>query len=168
MLHRLFSMTMISRTVGIFVMAGMFAFCRSDNFPKKADAAEPKQAKKVQESKAINDSRKEGKLLVVYYFHTNFRCHSCIMIEKLTRQAVNEGFADQLKNGRIELKEINVEEAGNEHFTDDYKLYTKSVILSDVKNGKEASWKNCEKVWTLLGNEQKFIDYIQSEVKALL
>jgi hypothetical protein len=163
MLYRLFSIPLVSRTVGILIMAGMFAFCQSDNTSEKNATVTSTQENKTLEKK----SQRERKL-IVYYFHTNFRCHSCITIEKLTRQAVNEGFADQLKNGRIEFKEINVEEAGNEHFVDDYKLYTKSVILSDVKDGKETSWKNCEKVWPLLGNEQKFIDYIQTEVKALL
>jgi len=115
-----------------------------------------------------SDTAKPDEQLVVYYFHTNFRCKSCTTIEKYTREAVTTGFRDQLDNGRIALKIINVEEAGNEHFSDDYKLYTKSVILSDVKNGKEAKWKNLEKVWTLLGDEKKFIEYIQTEVKALL
>ena len=163
MLHYLFSIPLISRTVGILIMAGIFAFCQSDNAPEKAAAAESAHVRKRQ----VKNTQRERKL-IVYYFHTNFRCHSCITIEKLTRQAVNEGFADQLKNGRIEFKEINVEETGNEHFADDYKLYTKSVILSDMKSGKEASWKNLDKVWTLLRDEQKFINYVQTEVKALL
>ena len=174
MLHRLFSLPMISRILGILIMTGIFAFCRSDNASKRTGtAAAVQQAAKAPERKAIaengkkQDTVKERKL-IVYYFHTNYRCHSCITIERLTRQAVTEGFADQLKNGRIEFKMINIEEPGNEHFVDDYKLYTKSVILSDVNNGRETGWRNCEKVWPLLGNEQKFIEYIQSEVRTLL
>lgn len=162
MLHRLFSLPIIIRTTGILITAGIFTLCVSDSTSVKTTAAES-----TLEKESRKNTQKERKL-IVYYFHTNFRCHSCVTIEKLTRQAVTEGFTDQLKNGRIEFKEINVEETGNEHFTDDYKLYTKSVILSDIKNGKEASWKNLEKVWTLLRDEQKFIDYIKSEVTALL
>lgn len=163
MMYRLFSSPMFSRTVGILIMAGAFALCQSDTSSKKSDTAESKQIKKVQEKNTQSERK-----LIVYYFHTNFRCHSCVTIEKLARQAVTDGFSNELKNGRIEFREVNVEENGNEHFTKDYELYTKSVILSDMKNGKEASWKNLEKVWQLLQNEQKFIDYIQTEVKALL
>ena len=163
MMYRLFSTSLVSRTVGILIMAGMLAFCQSDATSKKTADTGLKQAEKIPEK----NSQRERKL-IVYYFHTNFRCHSCITIEKLTRQAVTSGFASQLNSGRIEFKEVNVEDAGNEHFTDDYKLYTKSVILSDVKNGQEASWKNLDKVWKLLRDEQKFIDYIQTEVNTLL
>lgn len=167
MMQSLFFTLMISRTVGILIMAGMFAFCQSDNTSKKADAAESKQAKKAPESKAINDSQKESKL-VVYYFHTNFRCHSCHYIEETTRKAIEETFVNEIKSGRMEFRMINVEEAGNEHFEKDYKLYTKSVILSDTKDGKETGWTNLEKVWQLIGNDQGFKEYIVREVNAYL
>jgi len=173
MAQRTFSFSLLSKCIGLLILTGFFFFCQSENAKKQTSASDPE---KVAVKDKKNDStglKKEADTpashkLIVYYLHTNFRCHSCMTIEKLTRQAVTEGFADQLKSGRIEFKVINVEEPGNEHFVDDYKLYTKSVILSDVKNGKEAGWKNCENVWTLLGNDQKFIEYIQSEVKAFL
>ncbi|MBN1602903.1 MAG: hypothetical protein JW915_14945 [Chitinispirillaceae bacterium] len=114
------------------------------------------------------DVKSQNKKVVVYYFHTTFRCQSCNMIEKFTKEAVESGFASELKNGTVEMKVINVEEKGNEHFAKDYKLYTKSVIVSDVKDGKEITWKNLDKVWTLLGDQNKFIDYIKTEVKTSL
>jgi hypothetical protein len=48
------------------------------------------------------------------------------------------------------------------------KVNYKSVILSDLKNGKKERWKNLDMVWTLLGNEQKFVEYAQTGVKAHL
>ena len=175
MMQRLFSMSTISRSVGVLITAGFFIFCQSENAKKQTSSAEPEKVAvkdrnidSAGQRKDAGTGNSSNHKLIVYYFHGNFRCHSCTMIEALTKQAVNSGFSDQLKNGRIELKVINIEEPGNEHFVDDYKLYTKSVILSDVNNDREVSWKNCEKVWTLLGNEQKFIKYIQSEVKTLL
>lgn len=170
MLNRLCSISMVIRTAGIFIVAGLFAFCQTGNASKKTEASETAEVQMNQNGAADKNVGEvtNKKTLVVYYFHTNYRCHSCTMIEKLTKQAINTGFADQLKAGRVKFESVNVEEAGNEHFTEEYKLYTKSVILSDRKNGEEQSWKNCEKVWTLLRDEQKFVDYIQSEVKALL
>jgi hypothetical protein len=106
--------------------------------------------------------------LVVYYLHGTYRCASCNKIERLTKTAVEQGFADQIRQGRIEMKSINVEESGNEHFVDDYKLYTKSVILSDLKDGKETTWKNLDQIWTLLTSDEKFISYIQKEIKSFL
>lgn len=123
----------------------------------------------VNNSVAQSDTvKKEQRKLVVYYLHGTYRCYSCNTIERLTKQAVETGFVSQIKDGRVELKVLNVEEKGNEHFVEDYKLYTKSVILSDTKNNKETRWKNLDQVWTLLGNEGKFIDYIQKEVRSYL
>lgn len=106
--------------------------------------------------------------LVVYYFYTTYRCHSCTMIENLTKTAVEAGFKDLLASGRVEFKGINIEQPGNEHYVQDYKLYTKSVVVSDIKDNKETRWKNLDQVWQLLGNENKFIEYVQREVKTYL
>lgn len=45
-----------------------------------------------------------------------------------------------------------------------YKLFTKSVIVSKTKNGKE-QWKNLDKIWLKAGSEQGFKKYITEEIK---
>ena len=175
-MSKLFSTNLIKTTLTVVVASGVLFFCQSTDSKKtlvEASPATEKSVAKKPDSTSVNnepvpEATVQERKLIVYYFHTKFRCHSCNMIENLTKQAVNSGFASQLKNGRVELKIVNIEEPGNEHFADDYKLYTKSVIISDVKNGKEDSWKNLDKVWTLLGSDDKFMEYIKTEVKALL
>jgi len=103
--------------------------------------------------------------LIVYYFHTTFRCHSCLTIERLTRETLNEQFAPELKDGAIRWQMVNYEEPANQHFIDHYKLYTKQVILSAVKGGKEVAWKNLEEVWALKRDEMRFKLYIADEIK---
>ena len=166
----------LSGVIVLLTVTGLVSLCRSGDARKDAGTAgAPNQiAADAQENKTAlpnsvsGNTARQNRKLIVYYFHGNVRCHNCIMIENLTRQAVNTGFADQLKSGRVELKVVNIEEPGNGHFAEDYKLYTKSVILSDIKDGKEANWKNLDQVWTRLYDENKFIDYIQSEVQAFL
>ncbi len=106
--------------------------------------------------------------LVVCYFHGNARCPTCYKLENFAKSAVESDFADQIRNGKIEWKTINVEDAGNEHFTNDYKLYTKSVIISIQKDGKEVSWKNLDRIWQLVGDQDKYTAYIDNEVRACL
>jgi hypothetical protein len=177
MRHGLFSMPGVAALVGGIIIAGMFTLCQSDTSQKKTTTdttASKPVSPPVRETQSEQPNTDSGpsvtapRKLTVYYFHGNYRCRSCTMIENLTKQAVNSGFAKELKNGRMDLQVINIEEPGNEHFAQDYKLYTKSVILSDKVNGKEQSWKNLDKVWTLLGDPDKFIDYIQTEVQTLL
>lgn len=106
--------------------------------------------------------------VIAYYFHGNFRCYTCNMMEKYSQEAIEANFKDALASGKLELKVVNVEDRGNEHFVDDYKLYTKSLIISLVKDGKEVRHKNLDKIWQLARNKDKFIDYVAGEVTALM
>ncbi|MFC1570602.1 nitrophenyl compound nitroreductase subunit ArsF family protein [Candidatus Omnitrophota bacterium] len=110
----------------------------------------------------------EASSVEVYYFHTSMRCSSCHKIQQFTEEALQEGFPGELKSGKIKYQVINIEEPGNEHYVEDYGLYTKSVVLSLQKDGKEIEYKNLDKIWQLLNNKKKFVSYIQSETKSLL
>jgi len=104
------------------------------------------------------------KTFIAYYFHGIFRCSSCITIENFTATAIQNGFNEELKSGRLDWKVVNVEEPGNEHFVNDFNLFTKQVILVEKFGGKQTRWKNLDQVWSLLNNESQFVSYIQSEL----
>ena len=106
--------------------------------------------------------------VIAYYFHGSFRCVTCTNMEKYSQEAIEENFKDEIASSKLEFKAVNVEEKGNEHFVNDYQLYTKSLILSMVKDGKEVKSKNLDKIWQLARNKQKFIDYIVSELSAFM
>lgn len=106
--------------------------------------------------------------ITVYYFHGNFRCVNCHNIEQYTKEAVNKYFRKELNARKVVFKVINVETKGNEHFTNDYQLYTKSVVLALVKNGKEVKFDNLTKVWEYLRDKEVFQQYIKNEVEKYL
>ncbi|NQU73475.1 MAG: hypothetical protein HQ547_02015 [Candidatus Omnitrophica bacterium] len=106
--------------------------------------------------------------ITAYYFHGSFRCPTCTAMEKYSREAVETNFKDKLASGKLEFKAVNVEERGNEHFVNDYQLYTKSLILSLVKDGKKVKSKNLDKIWQLARNKQKFIAYVTGEINGFM
>ena len=106
--------------------------------------------------------------VIVYYLHTTVRCANCLRIESYAASAVTGGFAGPLSEGRLEWKVLNVDDPPNAHFVKDYQLFTKSVVISEVKDGKEVRWKRLDKVWDLLGDQQAFERYVKDEVKAYL
>lgn len=110
----------------------------------------------------------ENDQVVVYYFYTTFRCASCMTIEKNTESALKDAFADAMASGRLVYKPLNIDEKENQHFAQDYQLYTKSVVLSLMKDGRETQFKNLDKVWQYLRNHEQFASYIQQEVSAFL
>ncbi|HOT47133.1 MAG TPA: nitrophenyl compound nitroreductase subunit ArsF family protein [Spirochaetota bacterium] len=103
---------------------------------------------------------------VVYYFHGQFRCYSCTRIEELTRMSLQKGFARELASGAILFRPVNVDLPQNEHYISDYRLRTRSVVLSRVNGGKEINWKNLERVWDYFSDEKAFLGYIISEIKS--
>ncbi|MDP2939532.1 MAG: nitrophenyl compound nitroreductase subunit ArsF family protein [Candidatus Omnitrophota bacterium] len=110
----------------------------------------------------------QGAYVVAYYFHGTMRCPTCHKLEQYSKESTEANFKDALASGKLEFKVINVEDKGNEHYGNDYQLYTKSLILSLVKDGKQIKWKNLDKIWEYVGNKQKFIDYVKSGVADLL
>lgn len=118
------------------------------------------------QTQAVEDAKSAH--VVAYYFHGTFRCPTCFNMEMYSREAIETNFKDALSSGKLKFKAVNVEDRGNKHYTNDYKLYTKSLILSLVKDGKEIKSKNLEKIWEYVYNKQKFIDYVTSEVNELM
>ncbi|MDP8217975.1 MAG: nitrophenyl compound nitroreductase subunit ArsF family protein [Candidatus Theseobacter exili] len=109
----------------------------------------------------------DGKV-IAYYFHGSFRCRTCNMMEKYSRQVIENNFKNALDSEKLEFKAINVEESGNEHFVNDYQLYSKALILSLVKDGKEIQSKNLTKIWQFASNKQRFFDYVTEEISSLM
>jgi hypothetical protein len=106
--------------------------------------------------------------VIAYYFHGDFRCYTCHTMEKYSREAIEANFKDALASGKLEFKVVNTDERGNEHYVNDYQLYTKSLVLSLVKNGKVIKSKNLTKIWEYVRDKQRFYDYVSAEVKNFL
>jgi hypothetical protein len=174
-------MKKLSLMVLLLTLICLTSFCQSNAKatavqPVKANAAAVDQtpanhaAKTISVSDAMKASQDQPKQqkLIVYYFRYNARCPTCFLLESLAKSEVEADFADAIKKGTLEWKTINVEEKGNEHFNNDYKLYTKSIIVSTRQGDKELSWKNLDQIWQLVHNEQAYREYIRNEVAACL
>ncbi|MBD3322782.1 MAG: hypothetical protein GF350_16910 [Chitinivibrionales bacterium] len=103
--------------------------------------------------------------LTVFYFHTTYRCRTCNQFEKLTKDILQETFADELADSSIIFRAVNIEKKPNRHFVDDYKLVTKSVVLSLRKEGRELEWKNLDKIWQLVRDTERFKAYVQNAIE---
>jgi len=114
------------------------------------------------------EAPKPSRSIVVTYFHTTMRCPTCHNIEEYAKEAVRFHFENELKSGAVAWRVINVEEPGNEHFVKDYQLYSKHLIVSEIKDGKEARWKDLKDIWTKVRDEAAFNDYVKTEVAAWL
>ena len=110
---------------------------------------------------ATNVSRK----FVAYYFYGDFRCDNCKKIEQYSREAIEKYFADQLKTGELVFKVINMDRPENQHFINDYQLYTRSLVIAEFKGTTQVRWKNLAEVWNNLDDQEAFHDYVKTEIQ---
>lgn len=106
--------------------------------------------------------------VIAYYFHTDTRCSTCIKIEQYSHEAIEQGFANELKNGTLEMRIVNYERPEHRHFMQDYKLVSKSLVLVNMVNGKQTKWTNLKMVWQLTGHKDAFLNYVRKEVRSYL
>ncbi len=106
--------------------------------------------------------------IIASYFHGNRRCYSCNTIGSLSEATFLKNFEQEMADGIVEWRIINVEEPANNHYARDYKLSAQSLILSYTIDGKEARWVNLPKVWTLYQNKEKFMKYVTDETREFM
>ncbi len=119
-------------------------------------------------SNMAEGKEKKSDYVRVIYFHGDYRCATCNKLEELSKMTVEQHFAEEQKSGKVKFDIINVAKKENEHYTNEFNLYNQSLIVIKYKNGEKKEWKNCKKIWNLVRNEGKYLDYVKNEVKEYL
>lgn len=82
-------------------------------------------------------SRSEGAVevktakIMVYYFHYERRCATCLAVEEETRNSLNALYPELVKKGQIVFQSINLEEKAGEALADKLKVAGQSLIIVD-------------------------------------
>lgn len=104
----------------------------------------------------------------VLYFHATIRCEACLMIEKYTKETIEQVFANELKSGILTFKSLDFMQDENSNYVEKFSIETQTLIVQ-ITNGKETvRWKNLEKIWEYLNNYSNFRKYIVEEVSQYL
>ncbi len=130
---------------------------------QSSDAPEAGNSKGAVTSEQSPDDR-----LIVYYFHGNMRCPTCNTLEDYSKEAVATLFADELNSGKVEFQVVNYDESWNEHFLTDYDLSFQSLVLVEMKDGREVRFANLDKIWELVGDKPAFFEYVRNEIDTYL
>ncbi|MHC4874535.1 MAG: nitrophenyl compound nitroreductase subunit ArsF family protein [Planctomycetota bacterium] len=154
-----------------FVVTSLVLIVRKDLKPVKPAKKTPEV--KSESTPAVTKAeekveKKSAPQFIAYYFYGNRRCDTCRAIESNTSEALNSHFSNQLKSGLLQFKTINVEKPEHEHFITDYKLTTRSVVLSLLENDKETKFKNLTEVWSFAGDRVTFIEYVKTELNEFM
>jgi thiol-disulfide isomerase/thioredoxin len=104
----------------------------------------------------------------VYYFHSNTRCTNCLNIEAYAHEAVENYFADELKNRKIVWQVINYETPGNAHYAKEYEIAFPIIVLSMFKDGKQVKWIGLKEVVDNIGDKATFTQLMQKSIQEFL
>ena len=77
--------------------------------------------------------QKQKDRVEVLYFHSKQRCATCMAIEKNAKEAVEAEFADELKNGTLVFRTIDISEPKNEAIAEKYEVTWSSLFISKWK-----------------------------------
>jgi hypothetical protein len=106
--------------LSVLAISIMFTACNAQN--KSSNQAVDQSVSKIE----------------VMDFHSTHRCMTCNNIESNTKYTLNTYFANELKEGRIVLKIINVDEKANEKIAEKFEAAGTALFLNVIKNGKES------------------------------
>lgn len=82
-----------------------------------------------QSSQQTNSDVPENGELQVYYFHFTKRCATCNAVENETRVALDQFYADQLKNGSIAFFSLNLEEEDGKRMAEELEVSGQTLLL---------------------------------------
>jgi disulfide oxidoreductase YuzD len=103
----------------------------------------------------------------VFVFHATQRCISCITIGKFAKETVDEYFQQELKDGKIEFREINIDLPENRSLAQKFQASGSALFINAIRNGQDNINEDVQ-VWRLVQNEAQFKSYLKGRLDILL
>lgn len=116
---------------------------------------------------SAESSAGSGHAILVTYFTSNVRCDSCLKIEELTKRTVEERNSRK-GPGQVSFQALNIDLPENQRFVESYALSFKTVVISDLRDGKEVSWQKMDDVWGFLDEPDAFASYLSKQIDTYL
>ncbi len=116
-----------------------------------------------------SDTKVEQSKIMIYSFHVTNRCASCIAIEESTKKTLDTYFKNEVKNGRIKLSILNVDEKANEKIAEKYQAFGSGLFVTRIFKGKETTADLTGDGFKYAKNKQdKFIEELKSKIQEFL
>jgi hypothetical protein len=127
------------------------------------EPAPPTAAQEAAQDLPANDGPPPDHQVIAYYFHGAKRCTTCRAIEAGSLAALRDAYADQFADGRLVWRVVQYDTEENEHFIDEFGLFSASLVLVDMQDGEQQDWKMLDKVWQLVSDEDALAAYVRDE-----
>jgi hypothetical protein len=104
-----------------------------------------------------------GDKVVVYAVHRTFRCLDCSQIEWLTKELIDEEFAAEIADGRLEY--YSVDYFRDAAFASRYNISSSTVVVASMNDGEPVEFARLDEVWTKLRDRDAFRAYVRDAIR---
>ncbi|PIT95231.1 hypothetical protein COT98_00640 [Candidatus Falkowbacteria bacterium CG10_big_fil_rev_8_21_14_0_10_39_9] len=103
----------------------------------------------------------------VFNFHSTQRCTTCIAIGKLSGETVEEYYQRELRDGKIEVREINIDLPENKELAEKFQASGSALKINAIYDGQDHITEDTA-VWRLTSNPEQFKSYLKNKIDKLL
>lgn len=124
----------------------------------------------AQVSNSKSEKTEQNKLaekIQVYEFHSTNRCYSCITMGQYIKDTLEESFQPELRDGKIDFREINVDLPENKDLATKFKAAGTSLFFNPIIDGQDNIQEEVQ-AWRLLGNKKAFSDYLVKKIRGMI
>lgn len=115
----------------------------------------------------IEEEKITADKIEIVHFHATQQCWSCIELGRLAQLTLEKRFPEELENGLIEFKEVNVELPENSDIVEKYQASGSSLFVNYMYEGEDHIEEEVQ-VWRLLGSEIQFRKYLGDKLEKYL
>ena len=102
-------------------------------------------------------------VLILQFFRSQ-RCEFCNNMERFTRETLNIHFFDDIQNGNITFRPVNMDLPKYETLKKKYDIFTSTLVFIQMNDGHELRWQIVTDAWNLTDNREKFIQMLRSQL----
>lgn len=107
--------------------------------------------------------------VVAFYFHGTVRCVTCLDIERVAHDTIEDRFLDRIVLGDLEWRSVDYDTATNAAFKEQFHLSIPSLVLVRFRGHEPITWTDLEETWTHVGeSEAALAQYVESELQRFL
>ncbi len=162
------SATSVPRLAALLVLAGTLAVGGCKRATPSTTSASAEAVSAATSSAAVAPESVTPDRVVVYYFHKNRRCRTCVGIQQAIKATIDERFGEETASGLLTFREVNIDEPANAQFVQKYDLSFSSMVVVAQGGETAVKWQNCDQVWPLARDEEALKKYAEAQIRAHL
>lgn len=141
--------------LGMLILVGFLIF-KSSNSENKINSEEKNPKEEI--------NLKPAEKVQVFVFHSTSRCYSCVTMGEYAKATVEESFQNEIKTGKVEFREINVDLPENKEIARKFEATGSSIFINAIIEGQD-NIKEEAQLWRMLSDKNKFSQYLTEKIK---